>query len=64
MSEKKREDEFKSLVRTPAHVYPSTCTGIPSSVAQLLPNDRVVHQNTICVRVNIAATEGDYVRGY
>src|SRR5690348_10934580 len=30
MSEKKRDDECKSLVRTPAHVNPSTCIGIPS----------------------------------
>src|ERR1035437_10109593 len=50
MSEKKREDEFRSLVRTPAHVYPSTRTGI-LLVAQDTSKWQLVHQNTICIRV-------------
>src|ERR1700690_4095813 len=50
MSEKKREDEFKSLVRTPAHVYPSTRTGI-LLVAQVASKWQLVQQNTICIGV-------------
>lgn len=50
MLEKKREDEFKSLVRTPAHVYPSTRTGI-LLVAQVASKWQLVHQNTICIGV-------------
>jgi len=52
MSEKKREDEFRSPVRTPAHVYPSTRTGI-LLVAQVASKWPLVHQNTICIRVII-----------
>jgi hypothetical protein len=50
MSKKKREDEFRSLVRTPAHLYPSTRTGI-LLVAQVASKWQLVHQNTICIRV-------------